>query len=113
MYNSKKITRNDINQENIVVLGYCQAQTVLTRFAYNNKIGYNSGVYGWNYDLYRVNGVDIITGYRCPYENKTNKEIKTQLIAFENKLRKLSYSETYEKNEQLQKEFLNIFELKK
>ena len=106
----RKITRNEINQENMVVLSYCQAQTALNRFAYNDKVGYNAGVYGWNYDLYRINGVDIVTGYNCPYTNKSNNKTKTQLIAIENKLRKLSFSELYKKNEQLEKEFLNIFE---
>ena len=105
----RKITRNNINQENMVAIGYCQCQTILDMFAYNYKIGYNVGVYGWNYDLYRINGVDVITGYNCPYVNKSNKKIKTQLIAFENKLRKLSSSELYKKNEQLKKEFLEIF----
>lgn len=109
MYNSKKITRNDIDQNNMVVLGYCQAQTTLNKFAYNYKVGYNSGVYGWNYDLYHINGVDIITGYNCPYRSKSNKEIETQLIAFENKLRRLSSSEMYEKDEALKMEFLEIF----
>ncbi|MBQ1802325.1 MAG: hypothetical protein II013_04925 [Lachnobacterium sp.] len=106
----RKITRNNINQENMVALSYCQAQTALNLFGTDYKIGYNAGVYGWNYDLYRIGGVDVVTGYNCPYINKSNKKIKTQLIAFENKLRKLSSSELCEKGEELKKEFLNIFE---
>lgn len=106
----KKITRNNINQENMVVLSYCQCQTALNRYAYNNKVGYNAGIYGWNYDLYRVNGVDIVTGYNCPCENKSNKDIKAKLIAFENKLQELSLREVYENEEELKKEFLEIFE---
>ena len=105
----RKITRNNINQENMVALSYCQAQTALNLFGTDYKVGYNSGVYGWNYDLYRIGGVDVVTGYNCPYINKSNNKIKTQLIAFENKLRKLSSSELYKKNEQLKKEFLEIF----
>ena len=105
----RKITRNEINKTNMVALSYCQAQTVLNCFAYNDKVGYNAGIYGWNYDLYRIGGVDVITGYNCPYVNKSNKKIKTQLIAFENKLRKLSYSEEHENEEILKKEFLEIF----
>ena len=105
----RKITRNEINKTNMVALSYCQAQTALNCFAYNDKVGYNAGIYGWNYDLYRIGGVDVITGYNCPYVNKSNKKIKTQLIAFENKIRKLSSSELYKKNEQLKKEFLEIF----
>ena len=105
----KKITRNEINKENMVVIGYCQAQTVLYLFCEGCKVGYNSGEYGWNYDLYRVNGVDIVTGYNCPYANKSNNKIKTQLIKLENKLRELSLGEVREKREQLEKEFLEIF----
>ena len=105
----RKITRNNINQENMVAIGYCQAQAALNHFGYDYKVGYNAGIYGWNYDLYRVNGVDVVTGYNCPYTNKSNKKMKTQLIAFENKLRKLSSSELYEKGEELKKEFLEIF----
>ena len=105
----KRITRNEINQENMVALSYCQAQTVLNRFGTDYKVGYNAGVYGWNYDLYRIGGVDVVTGYNCPYVNKSNNKIKTQLIAFENKLRKLSFSERYENEEILKKEFFEIF----
>ena len=105
----KRITRNEINKENMVAIGYCQAQAALNHFGYDYKVGYNAGIYGWNYDLYRIGGVDIVTGYNCPYVNKSNKKIKTQLIAFENKLRKLSSSEEHENEEILKKEFLEIF----
>lgn len=106
----RKITKNEISKKNMVALSYCQAQTALNRFGEEYKIGYNSGVYGWNYDLYRIGDVDVVTGYNCPYANKSNKEIKTQLIAFENKLQGLNLCEFREKKEELEKEFLNIFE---
>ena len=105
----RKITRSEINQENMVALGYCQAQAALNHFGYDYKVGYNSGVYGWNYDLYKINGVDIVTGYRPPYCEYSKKDIKNKLIAFENKLRELSLSERYEKEEILKKEFFEIF----
>ena len=109
----RKITRNKINKTNMVALGYCQAQAALNLFGTDYKIGYNAGVYGWNYDLYRIGGVDVVTGYNCPYINKSNNKIKTQLIAFENKIRKeergLTFLE-YEKNvKKWEKEFLEIF----
>ena len=108
-----KITRSEINKENMVALGYCQCQTILNKFAYNYKIGYNAGVYGWNYDLYRINGVDVITGYNCPYYNYSNKDIKAQLIELENKIRKeersLTFLEYEKKLQQWKKEFLEIF----
>lgn len=105
----KKITRNDINKENMVVLGYCQCQRILNMFAYDYKIGYNSGIYGWNYDLYRINEIDIVTGYNVPYYQYNNDELKNKLIALENKIRneKICFSE--ENHKKLQKEFLEIF----
>ena len=105
----RKITRNEINKENMVALSYCQAQTVLNLFGTDYKVGYNAGVYGWNYDLYRIASVDIVTGYRPPYCEYSKKDIKNKLIAFENKLRELSFSERYENEEILKKEFLEIF----
>ena len=105
----RKITRNEINKTNMVAIGYCQAQAALNLFGADYKIGYNAGVYGWNYDLYRIGGVDIVTGYRTPYYEYSKKDIKKKLITFENKLRKLSFSERYEKEEILKKEFFEIF----
>lgn len=31
---------------------------------YLEKVGYNSGVYGWNFSVYRVGSVAIVSGYR-------------------------------------------------
>lgn len=102
----RKVTRNDINTNNMVAFSYCQCQMVLDLFASEYKVGYNAGVYGWNYDLYEINGVDIITGYRVPYKNFENKEVKRALIALENELRKTF---DYSKYEDYKKRFLEIF----
>ena len=91
----------------MVVLSYCQCQTVLNLFAHGYKIGYNCGIYGWNYDLYRIRGVDVVTGYNTPYTNYSNEKIKNKLIALENKVRK-EYDFT--KFEKYKKEFFKIFE---
>lgn len=103
----RKVTRNDINTNNMVALGYCQCQEVLNLFAYDYKVGYNSGVYGWNYNLYRINGVDIITGYNVPYYQYSNKEIKNKLVALENEIRK---DFDYKKLKEYKKRFFEIFE---
>ena len=108
-----KITRKQINKTNMVAIGYCQCQTILDMFAYNYKIGYNAGVYGWNYDLYRINDIDVITGYNVPYYKYSNNDLKIKLIELENKIRKeergLTFLE-YEKNvKKWEKEFLEIF----
>ena len=102
-----KVTRNNINKKNMVALGYCQCQTILNTFGYEYKIGENVGVNGWNYNLYRINGVDIVAGYNVPYYNLSNKEIKNKLVAFENKIRA---NFDYSKREEYKKEFLKIFE---
>ena len=103
----RKITRNDIDKNNMVVLGYCQCQTILNMFAYDYKVGYNSGIYGWNYDLYRINGVDIVTGYNTPYAKYNNNEVKNKLVKLENEARK-NYD--YSKIAEYKKEFFKIFE---
>ena len=62
-----KTTKKEINQNYscVICIGYCDAQYLLNG---KNPIAYNSGYYGWNYDLYDVNGVAIVTGYR-PFGN--------------------------------------------
>lgn len=102
----KKITRNDINKNNMVALSYCQCQTILNLFAYDCKVGYNVGVNGWNYDLYRIGDVDLVSGYNVPYEKYSNKEIKNKLIELENKMRKKL---DFTKKEEYKKEFFEIF----
>lgn len=44
-------------------VGYCDLQYLLR---YQNKIGSNSGTYGWNYNIYGLdnNNIAICTGYR-------------------------------------------------
>ena len=62
-----KTTRKQINQNynSVISIGYCDAQYLLQG---KKPIAYNAGYYGWNYDLYDVNGVAIVTGYR-PWGN--------------------------------------------
>lgn len=40
---------------------HCALQDV---FVYSNPTCYNSGVYGWNCDIYIHGGIAILTGYR-------------------------------------------------
>lgn len=70
----------------ILNVGYCNMQNLLR---YEQPTGYTCGVYGWNFDLYEIEGVAICTGYRGvpasrdfnfdllqKYENKARKEIE-------------------------------------
>lgn len=45
----------------IIAVGYCDLQDLLH---YENPIAYTCGVYGWNADIYDIDGVAIVTGYR-------------------------------------------------
>ena len=58
-----KTTRKAIvnGSSNIVSVGYCDLSTLLR---YHSPIAYTSGIYGWNFDVYEVNGLTICTGYR-------------------------------------------------
>lgn len=108
----RKVTRNDINKNNMVTLSYCQCQKVLNMFAYDYKVGYNSGVNGWNYDLYNIHGISIVTGYNTPYNKYNNQEIKKKLIQLDNKIKLnfYTFSEYEEQKRKWFREFLEIFE---
>lgn len=45
----------------IISVGYCDLQCLLS---YESPVAYSAGVYGWNFDVYDINGVAIATGYR-------------------------------------------------
>ena len=45
----------------IVRVGYCDLQNLLS---YKTVVAYSSGIYGWNFDVYDIAGVAIVTGYR-------------------------------------------------
>ena len=44
-----------------IAIPYCDAQYLLR---YQEPIAYTCGVYGWNYDVYQIDGALICTGYR-------------------------------------------------
>lgn len=81
------MTRNEINRvfSKSISIGYCAAQALLR---YQDRIGYNSGVYGWNYDVYAVDGVAICTGYRSMPGGRVDYEL---LKKYEKKAEKISY----------------------
>lgn len=47
----KHLTKNEIKKqyETIIQLGYCDIYELTRQL---KKIGYNAGVYGWNYDVF-------------------------------------------------------------
>lgn len=56
-----KAIRENYGKNYRLEVGYCDAQFLLR---YDNPTGYASGVYGWNFDLYEIDGIAICTGYR-------------------------------------------------
>ena len=70
----KKITRNEMNRyyNNIIKIGYCDAQYILY---YDEPQYYNPGVYGWNYDVYDFGDIAICTGYNPIGNIKPDYEI--------------------------------------
>ena len=74
-----KITKNDIKKmfTKIYRVGYCEYYYELRKL---KKIGYNSGVYGWNYDCYMLDyDTCILTGYRCNIGEPITDEIVDRL----------------------------------
>jgi hypothetical protein len=58
-----KTTAKEIRNSSapVIAISYCGAQALLN---YRSPEAYTCGVYGWNFDVYRVHGVVICTGYR-------------------------------------------------
>lgn len=87
-----KMTRTNVAaMGNVVSVGYCGAQTLLRGVS---PIGYGSGVYGWNYDVYALplpwdvrggDPVTVCTGYRAMpgqrARNAAGYERKAQAVA--------------------------------
>lgn len=57
----RKITRSQLTDKPIIKISYCAAHSML---AYSERIGYMSGIYGWNCDVYEFENAYILTGYR-------------------------------------------------
>lgn len=53
----------------IISVGYCELQNLLS---YESPVAYNKGRYGWNFDVYDIDGVAIVTGYRHLPEKNSN-----------------------------------------
>lgn len=109
MYMKMKMSRNqiaDLPVAKIVTAGYCDLQYLLSGV---DPIGYNAGIYGWNYDVYIIGNVCILTGYRWlnkypraekieEYEQKASKIASSRMPALDivselNKLREAFVAE--------------------
>lgn len=91
----KNYTRNTINNNynNVIAIPYCDAHFLLKPY---NRTGCNYGVYGWNYDVFDVDGgVAIVTGYRNMHGTRPDRET---LKTYETRARAIweNYSLDYE-----------------
>ena len=90
-----------------IAVSYCGMQHLLWNHA---PIAYTCGVYGWNFDVYTVDGVAICTGYRGMVGKSVDYEM---LRAYETAAEKIEYDykrpyeERQEEVEKLLKEFLS------
>lgn len=103
----EKITRKQVNMyKNIICVPYCDLWYLLY---FRNRTGYNSGVYGWNYDFYHINlNTCIVTGYR-PFGNIKNYDLCDEYNEKAKNViedRTLSNEEKKEKVENLLEEFI-------
>ena len=89
----------------ILSVSYCGMQELLS---YHSPIAYAAGVYGWNFDVYAVNGVTICTGYRGMPGKSVNYEL---LREYETKAEKIHYNRDipYEAKPELIDELLREF----
>ena len=89
-------------------INYCGAQYLLRNHA---PVAYTCGVYGWNFDVYSVDGVTICTGYRGMVGSSPNWAV---LQEYENRARAiwenrdLPYDDRAAQVETLLHEFLSI-----
>lgn len=103
-----KTTTKAIRNEGgkIVSIGYCGAQHLLR---YEEERAYTCGVYGWNYDVYCIDGVTVCTGYRgmpgqpVDYAILNEYETQAEKIVYNNKI---PYAEQRNKVRALLREML-------
>ena len=92
------LTKTDLknNYGIIVSCVYCELQSLLNM---KNRVGYNKGVYGWNFDAFDFGGVGLITGYRT-----RGADIKLSM-EFCERWDKRARNATYEEHKQILAEF--------
>lgn len=89
-----------------LAISYCGAQYLLSNHA---PVAYTCGVYGWNFDVYEIDGVTICTGYRGMVGKSVDYAV---LLDYETAARAvacdyhISYEQRREEIERLLREFL-------
>ena len=103
-----KLTNKEVKAlyPNIKSAGYCEIQTLLRGI---EPVAYTCGVYGWNYDVYNINGLTICTGYRGMPGERLEKcsEYEEKAAAIWGNY-SITYDDRAEQVKQLLKEFCSI-----
>jgi hypothetical protein len=73
----------------VIRAGYCSLQNLLRNEA---PVAYCKGVYGWNFDVYDIDGTAICTGYRGMPSNES-KEDYNLIHEYDNKAEKATPEE--------------------
>lgn len=101
-----EMTRKQLRNmfKRVFYVGYCDLQYLLSA---EMKIGYNAGVYGWNWSAYAINwDTAINTGYR----NMTGRRIPYGMVTKYNQLGRLvdeKYSwRDYERKKEVKKKLI-------
>ena len=93
-----KMTKREIKSKynNIIKVGYCQAQYLLNC---EDAVAYSAGVNGWACDYYDIDGVIISTGYAPIGKEADRNTIKK----YNNEARALKYANYDEYKNELRK----------
>lgn len=105
---TSKELRNKVASKYLFKCGYCDLQHLLH---FTSPIAYASGVYGWNYDVYKIDDIYITTGYRSMVGQSIDYEVtrkyEEQAREILNTWGKYEYEEKKELVNKLLKEFIN------
>lgn len=83
-----ELRRKDVVNESgyKFAVGYCGMQNLLH---FQDRLGYTHGVYGWNFDVYKIGDCVISTGYRgmvgksVDYDLLREYELKAEKIVYD------------------------------
>lgn len=87
-----KTTRKQIkdNFSKIFCCGYCELAEITTK----SPLLYNSGIYGWNYDVYVFGNIAVTTGYRGMFGKDIPHELLQELQAEKKKANELMWTDS-------------------
>ena len=88
-----------------LAISYCGMQYLLWG---RSPVAYTCGVYGWNFDVYVVDGIAICTGYRGMPGDHVDYELLREYETAAEKIHK-DYSRTYEDKIEQTEKLLHAF----